>query len=149
MRVILLENIPGLGRGGDLKTVSDGYARNYLLPKKLAILAIPQEIEKWKIRLAGEEKQKIEGFQQAKLLKEKIESLHLEKSLTAEGGEAFGSLRKENIIDFLRENGIELSKNAIELDRPIKKAGEYAVLISLHPEISATLKIAVLLSPRS
>ena len=73
----------------------------------------------------------------------------MEKSLPAEGEKAFGSLRKEEIVDFLRVHKISISKEAIKLDQPIKKAGEYAVPIDLHPEISAILKITVLLSPQS
>jgi large subunit ribosomal protein L9 len=75
--------------------------------------------------------------------------LRLEKSLAAKDGRAFGSLRKEDIIEFLHTHGIFVSKDAVALDQPIKKAGEYAVPISLHPEVSATLTIAVLLSPQS
>ncbi len=146
MRVILLKDIPGLGKEGELISVSDGYARNYLIPKKLAILATSKQVKKWQEGVKKEEKLKKEELEKALLLKEKIEALELTKTLKAEKERAFGSVRKEDIIDLLRSHNIQVSKEAIKLNQPIKEAGKYTIPILLHTEISANLSIIVTLS---
>lgn len=148
MKVILLKDLPGLlGKAGDLKVVSDGYGRNYLIPQGFAVLATPSEIHKWEQRRKTLERQREEERKAALAAKEKIESLKMERALIeGEKGEIFGSLRKEDIAEFLKSRGIEVPKTAIELAQPIKKDGEYAVPIALDTDISANLKVILKLS---
>lgn len=147
MRVILLKDIPGFGKTGDLKSVSGGYGRNYLIPQKLAVLAAASEVENWKARQMASER-RIEKERNAALAtKEKIESIEMHTALASgKDGGIFGSIRNENIAEFLKSHGIEVPKTAISLEQPIKKDGNYAVHIFLNPEITATLRLIVALS---
>jgi large subunit ribosomal protein L9 len=150
MKVILLRDVPGLGKAGDLKTVSSGYGRNYLVPKGLAVFAVPSEISNLKERQRLLELRREEELRLALDSQKKIESMEMRKVLTAgEEGEAFGSVRKEDIVEFLQANGIEIQKNNIALERPIKKDGEYFVPVILKDGVPANLKIIVEISPQS
>lgn len=144
MQVILLEDIPPLGKTGDMVKVSDGYGRNYLLPQKKAILATEKNIKalEHQKRLIQQKigKQKRE----AQTLAQKIEALSctFNKSV-GESGKIFGSITSMDIEDFLKKNGIEIDRKKIHLEEPIKNLGMYNVPIKLHPDVVATLKVWV------
>jgi large subunit ribosomal protein L9 len=152
MKIILIEDIRGLGRKGDIVEVSDGYAKNYLIPKGVAVVATKEAISKLERNRQKEEELKKENYKLAQSTKDKIESIEMLKILPSKNGGVFGSVRKEDIVEFLLENGIKVSKENIILERPIKKEGEYVVSILLFPgtqgfeEVKANLKLKITLS---
>lgn len=144
MKVILLENIPSLGTAGDLVQVAEGYGRNFLVPKKLALEASPanlrqleQQRESFLVK-ATKEKQK------AAELAARIEQLPC--TLTRPAGESeklFGSVTTMDLQKILQENGIALDRRKIFLPHPIKTLGSYTIPLKLHPEVTAQLKLNV------
>jgi large subunit ribosomal protein L9 len=145
MKVILTDEIRGLGERGEIVTVKDGYARNYLLPKKLAKEATPgnvavveQQRRKWDL-LAQEEKQLAEK-QAARINGLAIE---IEKKV-GESGTLYGSVTSHEIADLLEAKGFEVDKRRIELGEPIKSLGDHEVEIRLHREVSAKIRVKVL-----
>jgi large subunit ribosomal protein L9 len=144
MKVILKEDVKSLGRMGEVVNVSDGYARNYLIPKGLAVDATTKNIkalehEKKVIELRA---QKLRN--QAKAEAERLSSIVL--TIRAKAGEEeklFGSITTMDIADALKAEGIEIDRKKIVLDEPIKRLGEYSVSVRLHPEETAQFKIQV------
>jgi len=144
MEIILLEDIPPLGKVGDLVKVSDGYGRNYLIPNKLAIKATPKN----KKQLEHEKR-----FAQDKTDKVKRDAEKLAKSVeefsctitkpVGESGKLFGSVTTKDIEEQLIENGFTIDRKKIELEEPIKNLGVYTIPIKLHPEVTANLKLWV------
>lgn len=145
MKVILLKKVTSLGEEDSILEVSDGYARNYLLPQKLATLATPSVLasaEKRKQKKLEElEKQKAEFL----ALKDRLSSLTIEISAPAgEEGKLFGSVTSQDIAEAVKNQaGIELDKKKIELEEPLKLVGEYNITVGLFQDIKATLKIKV------
>jgi len=144
MQVILLEDIPSLGKVGDLVKVSDGYGRNYLIPKKKAIFATEKNLK------AIEHQKTMVQHRIGKIKKdvekvaEQIEKLSCTISKpVGESGKLFGSVTSMEIEAFLKENRIEVDRKKILLEEPIKNLGMYTVPIKLHPELTAHLKIWV------
>lgn len=144
MKVILTETIQSLGKMGDIVTVKEGYARNFLFPQKKAKPATPQNMrisEALKKRLAAEEAKKLEAV---KALADKIAALSL--TISAQVGEEdklYGSVTADMIAAALKAEGIEIDKKEIVLDEAIKKVGVYQVGVKLHPEIKTTVKVWV------
>lgn len=144
MKVILTEEIRGLGTRGDTVTVKDGYARNYLLPKNLAreattgnMKSIEQERKKW-TALANEEKTAAEKAAASV----KGVKLTIQKRI-GDNGHLFGSVTTNEIADALEAKGISVDKRRIELTHPIKSAGLHDVEIRLHREVSAQIQVEV------
>jgi len=142
MEVILLKDIDNLGKEGDVLKVKDGYGRNYLLARKLAILSNPQALS----MIEGKKKKKeIEIEKQkkdAEKLSEKIGSLSC--TIAVESGsedKIFGTVSAEMIKNVLLQDKIEIDKREIQIDEPIKKLGVYQVKIKLYPEVTASLRI--------
>lgn len=144
MQVILLEDIPSLGKIGDLVKVSDGFGRNYLLPQKKAILATEKNIKALEHQKRLVQQKIAKQKKDAEILAKKIEGLSctFNKSV-GESGKIFGSITSMDIEDFLKKNGIEIDRKKIHLEEPIKNLGMYNVPIKLHPEVVANLKIWV------
>ncbi|MGN0369085.1 MAG: 50S ribosomal protein L9 [Butyrivibrio sp.] len=145
MKVILLQDVKSLGKKGETVDVSDGYARNYILPKKLGIEANSQNLNDLKLQKAHEEKVAKELLEEAKKLAEKIEKLTVNVSLkSGKDGRAFGSISSKEIAVALKEqHGIEVDKKKISLDEPIKAVGTSIVSIKLHREVTAKLTVKV------
>jgi large subunit ribosomal protein L9 len=144
MKVILLDDVAKVGRRGEVRDVSDGYARNFLIPKKLALTATPgnlkglDHIKKQQDAKAGRIKS------DADTLRERIEALVFEvRKQASEEGKLFGSVTSQDIADFLAEHAIKLERRRIHLDEPIKTLGESTVAIRIHPEVSAQLRVNV------
>ncbi|MFQ5841675.1 MAG: 50S ribosomal protein L9 [Thermodesulfobacteriota bacterium] len=144
MEIILLEDILSLGKVGDLIKVSDGYARNYLIPNKLAIKATPKDRKKLEHekRFAQEKTEKVK--RDAEKLANKIEefSCTIIKPV-GESGKLFGSVTSKEIEQQLNENGFQIDRKKIELEEPIKNLGVYTIPIRLHPDVTANLKLWV------
>ncbi|MCX5680383.1 MAG: 50S ribosomal protein L9 [Candidatus Omnitrophica bacterium] len=144
MKVILIENVDKLGSMGDVITVKRGYARNYLIPKKLAKEATPgnmKTLESILKKKASVEAKVLEG---AKSIAERIAALSL--SIPAQAGEEeklFGSVSSEMISEALSHEGIAIDKRDIVIDEPIKKLGVYQVAVKIHPQVKASLKVWV------
>jgi large subunit ribosomal protein L9 len=144
MKVILTEEIRGLGTRGDVVTVKDGYARNYLIPKNLAqeattgnLKAIEHQRRKWAL-LAQEEK----AVAQKSAERVKGVKIQIEKRV-GEHGHLFGSVTANEIADALLEKGIEVDKRRIELAQPIKNVGVHDVEVRLHRDVTAQIQVEV------
>jgi len=144
MQVILLENIPSLGKAGDEVKVSDGYGRNYLIPKKKAMLATEKSLKV----IEHQKRQVQQRLEKAKRDAEKIAQHIATLSCTfaktiGESGKLFGSVTSMDIENYLKENGMEVDRKNISLEEPIKNIGMVTVPIKLHPEVTAHLKVWV------
>ncbi|GIW65280.1 MAG: 50S ribosomal protein L9 [Candidatus Parcubacteria bacterium] len=145
MKVILLENVKGLGKKYELKNVSDGYAKNFLFPKNLAKPATPEEIKKienLKLKLAEEEKELIKHLEEvSRLINDRFIEFNLKTDKT---GTVFGSVTKEMILKALREHKL-ITKERVDilLDHPIKEIGEHIIKVDLKKGIIANLKVIV------
>jgi len=144
MKVILIENVSSLGKAGDLAQVAEGYGRNFLIPKKLALEATAanlRHLEQKKdsfLQKATQEKHK------AAELAARIEQLPCTLARPAgESEKLFGSVTTLDLNKFLQEQGISLDRRKIHLPNPIKTLGSYTVALKLHPEVTAQLKVNV------
>ncbi len=143
-QVLLLQPIKGLGSEGDTVTVRAGYARNFLLPRKLA-LPITQANKKHvdallKAREAREQKE----FEDARTFGERIASTNIAIAVkTGEGGKMFGAVTANDLILRLKEEGIEVSKKQLALPAPIKELGSHVAEVKLHADVSCELKFEV------
>ena len=145
MKVILIEDVKSLGKKGDLVNVSDGYARNALFPKKLALEATTKNINDLKLQKAHQEKVAKENLDHAKAFAAEIATKQVEVSIkVGEGGKTFGSVSSKEIAEAAKAQlGYDLDKKKILLPTPIKALGTTAVTIKLHPKVSAELKVIV------
>ena len=145
MKVILKADVKGHGKKGDVCEVSDGYARNYLLPKGLAVEATPGNLKNLKAKKAAEEKRREEEKQEAQNLANKLNSLTIDLfTKTGEGGRLFGSITNKEVAESLKEKyNIEVDRRKIEIKEPIKALGTYTLQAKLHPEVTAEFKINV------
>jgi len=144
MKVILVDEIRGLGDRGDVVNVKDGYARNFLFPKKLAreatsgnLKSVEQERKKW-AALSNQEKEA------AQKTAERMKGIHIRiQKRVGENGHLFGSVTSSEIADALHKQGIEVDKRKIELSHPIKSAGSHEVEVRLHKEVGAPIRVEV------
>lgn len=145
MRVILLEDVAGLGKKYEIKEVKDGYAKNYLLPRKLAVQATEKEIKKLELLKNKFIKQEEELIKHLNELKRLIEDRTIEFYLkTDKNGKVFGSVNKEMILKALREHKLITKERVnIILDRPLKEIGEHLLDIDLKKDIVAKLRIII------
>ena len=144
MKIILLDDVPKLGRRGEVRDVSDGYARNYLLPHKLALNATPGNLRNIETIKAAQEGRAVRMRSEAETQAQLIEALTYAQSRSAsDEGRLFGSVGKADIAAFLAQNGLAIERRRIMLDEPIKSLGEYTVPVRLHGDVTATLKVNV------
>jgi large subunit ribosomal protein L9 len=144
MKVILLEDVNKVGRRGEVRDVSDGYARNFLLPKKLALGATEGNLR----NLEHIKKQANAKAERARAdadgLRARIESLvYEERRQASEEGKLFGSVTSQDLVDFLDKHGIKVERRRVQLDEPIKTLGEATVPVRLHAEVVAQLRVSV------
>ncbi len=144
MRVILQQDVKKVGSKGEVKDVADGYARNYLIPKGLAIEATPKalkELETRKQVMARKEKEELEKVQ---VFKKKIEHKQITiKAKAGEGGKLFGSVTSKDIAEGLEKEGFKIDRRKIDLQEPIRGLGTFQVSIKLHPEITVQIEVNV------
>jgi large subunit ribosomal protein L9 len=145
MQVLLLRNVAGLGKAGEVKKVNDGYARNYLLPNKLAVVASGGAVKQSEQIKEAAVRRDAKTLGEAKELAALIEKVTLTFRVKAgEGERLFGSVTASDIADALaRDKGITVDKRKIALDNPIKELGNHTVAIKVHSEVSANVMVAV------
>lgn len=144
MQVILQQDVPNLGKKGEVKDVAPGYARNHLLPRGLALEATPQRLREWERRREKEEKLNRQQEEQARARAEQLTAIELVFTMPAgEGGRLFGSVTPADIAAQLSEKGFAVDKKSIELDSPIRSTGRHSAGIKLHPGIKAQVALRV------
>ena len=145
MKVILLEDVKSLGKKREVVNVNDGYARNFVLPKKLGVEATGKNMNDLKLQKANEEKVAKEHLEAAQAFAKEMENDHVVVSIKAgEGGRTFGSVSSKEIATAYKEQcGKEIDKKKIILPEPIKSFGVYEVAVKLHPKVTGTLKVKV------
>ena len=145
MQIILTQDVKSLGKKGDLVNVSDGYARNFIMPKKLGLEATSKNLNDLKLQKAAEEKRQKEILDEAKALAKEIESITVSMYIkTGEGGKTFGSISSKEISSVLKDqHGLDIDKKKLQLPEPIKTIGIHTVSIKLHPQVTAELKVKV------
>ena len=146
MQVILLEDVKGLGKKGTVVNASDGHARNFLFPRKLAMEATPANLKNLENKNAHEQAVRAEEKAKALDLKRKVESAGAVVITTkgGEGGKLYGAITSKDVAEaFEKSYGIVLDKKKIVLNTAIKQAGEYTAELKLYTEISAVLKLKI------
>ena len=144
MQVILLENVPSLGKTGDLVKVSNGYGRNYLIPQKKALLATEKSLKAIEHQKRQVQQRTEKTIKDAEKMSQRIEKFSCTFVKTVgESGKLFGSVTSMDIENYLKENGIEVDRKKILLEEPIKNLGVFTVPIKLHPEVTTHLKVWV------
>lgn len=145
MKVILLEDVKSLGKKGEIVNVSDGYARNMILPKKLGLEATSKNLNDLKLKKQNEEKIAQENLEAAKALAAEIEAGKVELSIkTGEGGRTFGSVSSKEIAEAVKaQMNLDVDKKKIQIKESIKSLGVHLVAVKLHPQVTAELKVHV------
>jgi large subunit ribosomal protein L9 len=144
MEVILREHVDNLGRRGDLVKVADGYARNYLLPRKMALLATDgnkKVIEREKVKFDAQEAEEQKG---ARAVADRLAAVEVEIARkVGETDALFGSVTNADIAEVLAAKGFDIDRRTIHLPEPIKRLGEFDVPVKLHRDVIVTLKVKV------
>ena len=145
MKVILLQDVKSLGKKGEIVNVNDGYARNFILPKKMGVEATGKNLNDLKLQKNNEKKVAQEQLDSAKTLAEKIGQGKVELAIkVGEGGKVFGSVSSKEIAAAVKEQmGLDVDKKKIQLKETIKSLGTHNVPVKLHPEVTAELKVVV------
>lgn len=145
MEVILLEDVKSLGKKGQIVKINDGYARNYVLPKKLGLEANAKNLNDLKLEKARQAKQAAEELQEAKELAVKVEEKPVKLTMkTGEGGKTFGTIStKEISAEAKKQLGLDIDKKKMKIDEPIKTLGTHIVTVKLHKEVTAKLTVVV------
>ena len=145
MEIVLLEDVKALGKKGQVVKVSDGYARNFILPKKLGVEATPKNLNELKLQKANEERLAAKQLAAAKELGEKLNTAKVTLAIRAgENGKAFGSVSgKEIAAAAASQLGLDLDKKKLVLPEPIKALGTYDVPVKLHKDVTVKLTVEV------
>ena len=145
MKVILLQDVKSLGKKGEIVNVNDGYARKFILPKKLGVEATGKNLNDLKLQKNNEKKVAQENLDAAKKLAAELAEGKVELAIkVGEGGRAFGSVSSKEIAAAVKEQmNLEVDKKKIQLKEAIKSLGTHIVSVKLHPEVTAELKVVV------
>ena len=145
MKIILLEDVKGVGKKGDVVNKNDGYALNFLIPKKLAVEATKSNINDLELKKKADERRKKEEYEEAKELGEKLKDKIVKVSVKAgENGKVFGSVtNKEISAALLQQTGIDIDKKKITFNDPIKMVGRRTVKVKLHPKVTVELTVEI------
>jgi len=145
VKIILLQDVKSLGKKDEIVNVNDGYARNYIIPKKLGIEASAKNLNDLKFKKAGEEKNAKELLDSMKSFADSIAGKSITIKMKAgEGGKLFGSISTKEIGNAYKEQfNIDIDKKKIQLSEPIRSFGEFKVPIKLHPQVTGTLTVIV------
>ncbi|MBQ8730554.1 MAG: 50S ribosomal protein L9 [Lachnospiraceae bacterium] len=145
MEIILLQDVKSLGKKGEIVKVNEGYARNFILPKKLGVEANNKNINDLKLQKANADKIAKQQLEDAKVFAAKIEEKPVTVGLkTGENGKLFGSIStKEIAVEAKKQLGFEIDKKKIQLDEPIKTLGTHIISVKVHREVTAKLTVKV------
>ncbi len=145
MQVILLEDVKSLGKKGEIVNVSDGYARNMLIPKKLGVEATQKSKNELKNQQKRDSIVAQQQLDEAKAYAEKVEKETIQLTMKAgEGGRVFGSVSSKEIVTAAKQQfGLDIDKKKLQMPEPIKAFGTYEIPVKLHPQVTATLKVSV------
>lgn len=145
MEVIFIKDLKNQGKKGEIKTVKDGYAENYLIKNGYAVKKTKENLAKLNHEMAKKEKQDEENRKKALELKEKLKSVILEFTVkTGEDDKVFGSISLKQIKDELKKTGYEIEKSQIDIPNTIQSLGFHNVIIHLYPEIDVEIKVHVI-----
>jgi large subunit ribosomal protein L9 len=144
MKLLLKEDVDGLGYCGEEVEVKDGYGRNFLVPKGKALLATPNNLKAFnhQKRIVQAKVKKVTGIAQEVADKISAATIQIKKKM-GDGGKMFGAVTAQEISDLLKAKGIDIDRRKIQIQEPIKKAGEYSIPVKLHPEVTAAIKLTV------
>lgn len=145
MKMILLEDVKSIGKKGELINASEGYAKNFLLPKKLAVEATKANLNEYELKQKSEAKRKEEELNQAKalaeLLKEKVVTIAVK---TGSNGKLFGSVTNKEVADaIVEQTKLDIDKKKVSIGDPIKMIGERTATVRLHPKVTAEVTIKI------
>ena len=145
MKVILQQDVKKVGSKGDIVEVSEGYGRNFLLPKKLAVEATAANLETAKQKANSAARKKQQATDEARLLAAQLEKVSVKVAVRiGEGGKLFASVTGKDVADALaKEHGIDVDRRKISLKSEVTGAGEYEAVIKVHPEIQSTIRVLV------
>lgn len=145
MKLILIEDVQGTGKKGDTVTVRDGYGRNFLVPRGLAVPATEGNVVRFENIVRSVSNRKARDLQTASELKAKLEEATLTiKKKAGEDGRLFGSVTHKDIVEAVKAvSGVEVDKKLVRLEEPIKTTGSHTVVIHLQPDVNAEVKIEV------
>ncbi|MCK8060881.1 MULTISPECIES: 50S ribosomal protein L9 [unclassified Fusibacter] len=145
MKVILLKDVKGTGKKGEVKEVNDGHARNFLIPRKLAKPATDASVKELSHQKASHEKKMQEELEAAKELAKRIDAITLTiSSKSGEGGKLFGSITSKDIAELLnKEHGLDIDKRKIQLTGAIKTLGTQKIDIKVYPQVSGTITVVI------
>lgn len=145
MQIILLEDVKNLGKKGDLVTANDGYARNFIIPKKLGVEATPKNLNDLRQQKLAEDKRQAEILADAEALRDKFIGKVVKLSIRiGKEGKSFGTISTKEIADEAKKQlGIEIDKKKMVLNDPIKAGGSFKIPVKLHPKVTGELSIEV------
>lgn len=145
MKVILLEDVKALGKKGEIHEVSDGYARNFIIPKKKGVEATPDNLNSLKLKKANDAKIAQENLEAAQQLAKELEGKTIVIPVkVGEGGKLFGAIASKEIAAAVKEQtGLDLDKKKIVLSDPIKALGDRSIKVKLHKDVAAELKVSI------
>jgi large subunit ribosomal protein L9 len=144
MEIILRQDVDELGLEGDIVNVAKGYARNYLIPKGIALETSPQNIKALELQRKKIEVKRLKAKEEAEELKQELEKMEVSFSQKAgEEGKLFGSVTSMDIASHLEKQGIIIDRRKIILEKPIKSLGEFEVAVKIYPEVTGSLKVIV------
>ena len=144
MKLLLKEDVDGLGFCGDEVVVKDGYGRNFLIPKGKALLATPNNLKAFnhQKRIVQAKVKKVTDIAQGVADKISNTAIQIKKKM-GDGGKMFGTVTAQEVSDLLKAKGIDIDRRKFQIQEPIKKAGEYSIPVKLHPEVTAQIKLTV------
>ncbi len=145
LKVVLLKDIPGIGKTGDMKEVKDGYARNFLIPRGLAKMATEGEIKRIRNeKILKEHKEDLTKKKSEEILKTLQKQIHKVPAKVGGGGKLFGALTSTNLSEILSKNsGVEIDKKWINIDKPLKETGLYDIEMRLPGGVRGTIKVEI------
>lgn len=143
MKVILVQDVKNIGKKGEIKEVADGYARNFLLPRKLVEIATPAAVQESKVLFENQIKKEKENSEANKKLAQNVEGKEIVIKRKAKKGKLFGSVGAKEIAEELKRQSVEVWEKSVILGEPIKNTGETEVVIDLGGNIRAKIKVKV------
>ncbi len=144
MKVILQQDVKKLGQKGDIVEVSEGYGRNFLLPRKAAILATAENLNVANAKKGSKERKDAMAADEAKLMAKQLEKVEVTIPVQiGEGGKLFGSVTGKDVAAALKKQGIDIDKRKIAIKGEVTGAGFYEAVIKVHPSVTSTIKVKV------